>query len=443
MKAYNSYKDSEVEWIGEIPSHWRKSRFKFVSDLFTGNSLNDSQKLKYESDNQNDIPYVSSKDIDINLQTVNYNSGLRIPKNEDLFRVSAKGSFLMVIEGGSAGKKMVLLEQDVCFVNKLCSFSSVENTKFQYYFIQSSNYQDKFRLSLTGLIGGVSISTLKNFEVILPPLSEQQQIVSFLDTKTSLIDSLIEKTQRKIELLEEKRTSLINEVVTKGLNPDVEMKDSGVEWIGDIPSVWVRKKLGYLVNLQGRIGFKGYKKTDFVDEGEGCLVIGGKHIDKNNKINLSDPEYLNWDKYYESPEIMVFKGDLIVSQRGTLGKVLLIEEDYGALTINPSLVVVNQIKENPKFLWYFLQSDCIMKTIDVLGSVTTIPMLSQAEISNFPIVVPPISEQQQIVEFLDEQIQKIDKTISIEEERIKLLKEYRQSLISSVVTGKIKVTKDA
>ena len=111
---------------------------------------------------------------------------------------------------------MVLLEQDVCFVNKLCSFSSVENTKFQYYFIQSSNYQDKFRLSLTGLIGGVSISTLKNFEVILPPLSEQQQIVSFLDTKTSLIDQL--RKLNKIELLREK-TKIIEEVV---LNPNVK-----------------------------------------------------------------------------------------------------------------------------------------------------------------------------------------------------------------------------
>jgi len=280
---------------------------------------------------------------------------------------------------------------------------------------------------------------MSEIPLVLPPHSEQQQIVSFLDTKTSLIDSLIEKTQRKIELLKEKRTSLINEVVTKGLNSNVEMKDSGVEWIGEIPSHWSRKKLGYLVNLQGRIGFKGYKKTDFVDEGEGCLVIGGKHIDKNNRINLSDPDYLNWEKYYESPEIMVFKGDLIVSQRGTLGKVLFIEEDYGPLTINPSLVVVNQIKENPKFLWYFLQSDSIMKTIDVLGSVTTIPMLSQEEISNFPITVPPLYEQQQIVEYLDEQTQKIDKTISIQEKRIELLKEYRQSLISEVVTGKRKV----
>ena len=215
MERYDSYKDSGVEWIGEIPSHWRKSKFKFVSDLYTGNSLNDSQKLKYESDNPNDIPYVSSKDIDVDYKTVNYNNGLRIPKEENPLKISPKGSFLLVVEGGSSGRKMVFLEQDVCFVNKLCSFNSVENTKFQYYFIQSSNYQYKFRLSLSGLIGGVSVSNLKDFELTLPPLPEQQQIVSYLDTKTSLIDSLIEKTQRKIKLLKEKRTSIINEVIAK------------------------------------------------------------------------------------------------------------------------------------------------------------------------------------------------------------------------------------
>ena len=112
MNRYDSYKDSGVEWIGEIPSHWRKSKFKFVSDLYTGNSLNDSQKLKYESDNPNDIPYVSSKDIDVDYQTVNYNNGLRIPIEENPLKISPKGSFLMVVEGGSSGRKMVFLEKE-------------------------------------------------------------------------------------------------------------------------------------------------------------------------------------------------------------------------------------------------------------------------------------------------------------------------------------------
>ena len=163
---YDSYKDSGIEWLGDIPSHWRKSKFKFVSQIYTGNSLNESQKTEYKSENYDDIPYVSSKDINVEFQTVNYNNGLRIPRDNNPLKVSPEGSFLMVIEGGSSGKKMVYLEQDVCFVNKLCSFNSIENTKFQFYFVQSLNYQNKFKLSMSGLIGGVSLTNLRDFELI-------------------------------------------------------------------------------------------------------------------------------------------------------------------------------------------------------------------------------------------------------------------------------------
>ncbi len=207
-------KESGVDWIGKIPIHWKISKFKFVSNLYTGNSLNDKQKIQYESDNIKDIPYVSSKDIDVNSKTVNYDNGLRIPIDDNSFKVSPKGSFLMVIEGGSSGKKMVFLEQDVCFVNKLCSFNSEENTRFLYYFVQSNNYQNKFKLSMSGLIGGVSISTLKNIELSIPSTTEQNQIVSFLDEQTQNIDLIIKKETQRIELLKEYRQSLISEVVT-------------------------------------------------------------------------------------------------------------------------------------------------------------------------------------------------------------------------------------
>ncbi len=218
------------------------------------------------------------------------------------------------------------------------------------------------------------------------------------------------------------------------MKPYPSYKDSRVEWIGAIPEHWERKKLGYIVNLQGRIGYKGYKKTDFVDEGEGCLVLGGKHINSSQKIDLSNSEFLSWDKYYESPEIMVKKGDLIISQRGSLGKVVFIDEDYGEMTINPSLVLVNQIKENPTFLWYYLQSNHLLTQIDLIGSVTTIPMLSQEEISTFQILIPPKREQTQIVSFLDHKTQKIDELIEKTEKKIELLKEKRTALINHCVT---------
>ena len=156
---------------------------------------------------------------------------------------------------------------------------------------------------------------LGNNPIVIPPLSEQQQIVSFLDNKTTLIDSLIKKTQRKSELLKEKRTSLINEVVTKGLNPNVEMKDSGVEWIGEIPISWELTKMKFEVEIFGRIGFRGYTTEDIVNEGEGVITISPSNI-KNDVFNLENRTYLSWEKYHESLEIKIFKDDIILVKRG-------------------------------------------------------------------------------------------------------------------------------
>jgi len=447
MVKYDSYKDSGVEWIGEIPIHWDISKIKYENNVISSNI----DKKEYEGFNKYNI--IHYNDV-VKYQQIFKNNisdfGYCSESQYESFKVK-KHDIILTKDSmdisNICDSSIVLDEPDKCVfgyhLTKLTTESDLILPFFEFLFINNPKIKEYFLISSNGTtIIGVSKATIENTSILIPSLPEQHQIVEFLNEKTSIIDDLIQKKLRKIELLKEQRTSLINHTVTKGLNPYVKMKDSGVEWIGEIPIHWERKKLGYLVNLQGRIGFKGYKKTDFVDEGEGCLVIGGKHIDNNNKINFSNPDYLHWDKYYESPEIMVFKGDLIVSQRGTLGKVLMIEDDYGPLTINPSLVVVNQIKENTKFLWYSLQSDFIMKTIDILGSVTTIPMLSQEEISSFPIFVPPQSEQQQIVDYLDKQTQINDTTITKEQKRIELLKEYRQSLISNVVTGKIKVTID-
>ena len=396
--------------------------------------MNDSQKLKYESDNPNDIPYVSSKDIDVDYKTVNYNNGLRIPKEENPLKISPKGSFLLVVEGGSSGRKMVFLEQDVCFVNKLCSFNSVENTKFQYYFIQSSNYQYKFRLSLSGLIGGVSVSNLKDFELTLPPLPEQQQIVSYLDTKTSLIDSLIEKSQRKIKLLKEKRTSLINEVVTKGLNPNVEMKDSGVEWIGEIPSHWVITKVKYVTNLV--IDGSHFTPT-YTESGIPFLRVTDIH---NQIIDLDKVKFISEEEHHSlTKRCQPEKGDLLLSKNGTIGLTKVIDWDWDfSIFVSLCLIKFREVFK-PELFSYFFQSSIVDLQIKESSKQSTVTNLHLDKIRELLLIKPTISEQQQIVEYLDEQTQLIDKKISIEEKRIELLKEYCQSLISEVVTGKQKV----
>ena len=304
------------------------------------------------------------------------------------------------------------------------------NIKFYTYYFQT-HYKEKIFFPFGEGVHyeyrwGLGTETLRNFPVVVPPLSEQQQIVSFLDTKTSLIDSLIEKTQRKIELLKEKRTSLINEVVTKGLNPNVEMKDSGVEWIGEIPSHWETNKLKYLSKI---IYGVSPPDTTYNDEGVGTLLINGPV--EYSKSDFGHTRSLKWTT---EPKKFTTKGSLLFCLRGsTTGRMNITHTD---VSIGRGVCSINS-KENQWFLIYSMFS--VRRWIQDQISGSTFPSVTSDDVNNYVICSPPINEQKQIVEYLDEQTQLIDKTISIEEKRIELLKEYRQSLISEVVTGKRKV----
>jgi type I restriction enzyme S subunit len=310
------------------------------------------------------------------------------------------------------------------------------------YLFQIKSFQKSLRKISYGIMEiRESINKIEFFglELPYPPLSEQQQIVSFLDTKTSLIDSLIEKTQRKIELLKEKRTSLINEVVTKGLNPNVEMKDSGVEWIGKIPSHWEKSKLKY----KG-VFFSGYSfdSNDFLSEGE-IRVLKISNI-QNNGISWDDLQYLPECFYNTHQNFSVNKGDLVfVLTRPIIStgiKVCFFNEEYRTLLNQRNSVFrPNESSVIKRFLFYSVRTFSFIEEFKQQLKETNQPNISSEQISNILMFFPQLDEQQQIVEYLDEQTQLIDKTISIEEKRIELLKEYRQSLISEVVTGKRKV----
>lgn len=284
----------------------------------------------------------------------------------------------------------------------------------------------------------ISRTILGHIPVLLPPLNEQSLIADYLDKECSNIDVIIAKEEKRLNLLRELRQSIITKAVTKGINPDSALKDSGIEWIGEIPKHWDLKRIKHISSIHGRVGYKGYTTADLVSEGDGAYTIGGKHISRNI-LDLSEPEYINWDKYYESPEIMVHKGDIITAQRGTLGRTALVKEDIGPATINPSLVLINGIKINNEFLYWWMVSDSVLSEIALLNTSTAVPMISQFQIANIRIPVPPQKEQEQICCFIRKEIKQVDKSIEKTEHQIKLLREYKQSLITEVVTGKRKV----
>lgn len=213
----------------------------------------------------------------------------------------------------------------------------------------------------------------------------------------------------------------------------VEMK-SGYKMteVGVIPEDWEVKTLGKLACINGRIGFRGYTVKDLVRKGEGAIAIGGKHISKNF-LDLSDAEYISWKKYYESPEIMVRKGDIVLAQRGTLGKSALIKSDIGPATINPSLVLINKIKCNNLYLIYNIQSSSVTDYIQQINAQTSIPMISQKQIEGIKIAIAKSdSEQTAIATALFD----VDSLISALTKKIEKKKAIKQGLMQQFLTGK-------
>ena len=435
MKKYDNYKDSGIEWIGQIPEHWEAKRIKLFSPVKRGASPRPIDDQKYFDEN-GEYAWVRIADVTASDRYLTDTTQKLSELGASLSVKRDSGDFFLSI-AGSVGKPMIT-KIKCCIHDGFVYFPKLTiNPEFLYYIFQTG--LPYLGLGKLGTQLNLNTETVGNIFIPIPSDEEIEIITNYLDHKTAQIDTLIAKKEQFISLLQEERTAIINQAVTKGLDPTVKMKDSGIEWLGEIPEHWEVKKLKLLANIQGRIGFKGYTVGDLVSEGEGALTLGAKHINKFNQLNLSNPEFISWEKYYESPEIMVQIGDIILTQRGTLGKVVLVTEDIGKATINPSMVILSKLQANDYFLYYFFNSDYFKSWIDLTNTATAVPMISQGQLGNLKLVLPNMNEQNQIVNSIQESIKKIDDIIVKAEQEIELLKEYKTALISEVVTGKVDV----
>ncbi len=434
-KKYPSYKDSGIDWLGEIPSEWFNTKLKYHSFIYNGNSISDNEKENYENlDINNSIPYVSTKDIDSNFLTINYDNGMRVPICNNKFKIAKKSSTLICIEGGSAGKKLALLNEKVCFVNKLACIDSYNglDKRFSNYIVRSSIFNYLFNLATTGLIPGVSINQLKDFEIILPSIKEQQQIANFLDKATAKIDTLIEKQTKQIELLKEKRQAVISHAVTKCINPNVPMKDSGVEWLGEIPEHWEVKKLKYISTVNDESLSENYSEDfeiNYIDIGS---VTTGS-INKYEKMMYSTAP--------SRAKRIVKNGDILVSTVRTYLKAIApisLKEDNFIVSTGFA-VIRSKNKIISDFMKYGLLSNYFIDLVEASSVGISYPAINASDLITFKIAIPPLQEQQQIANYLDNKTSKIDTLIEKSNKSIELLKEKRTALISAAVTGKIDV----
>ena len=411
MQRYDTYKDSGVKWLGEIPSHWEIISTKYIAKLYTGNSLNDASKEKYSLFSDDSYPYIASKDISLGTGTVDYDNGLYIPKDKSFFEIAPKNSFLLCIEGGSAGRKKAFLDRNCCFVNKLCCFDSALNPKYHYYFIQGDYFRTMFNCSLQGMIGGVSVSALKNFYTIVPPLEEQTAIANYLDTATAKIDAAIAQQQKMIDLLNERKQIIINRAVTKGLNPNAKMKDSGVEWIGEVPEEWEVRKLKHIAKLQSGETISSDNFTE-----AGYPVFGGNGFRGYTNRFTNDGDYV-----------------LIGRQGALCGNV---NYAHGQFFASEHAVVVYPHKhENIVWLGEVIRTS----NLNQYSQSAAQPGLAVSLIQNICYPYPPKEEREEIALYIAKNIKVIDEGIKNYQEQISLLQERKQIIINEVVTGKVKI----
>lgn len=447
MVKYCSYKPSGEDYIGDIPNNWECIRLGMLG-VFSSSGID-----KKTNDNETSVRMVNYTDI---IQSRKYNP---IQTGEKEYMVVStpvsklnehrliKGDMVFIPSSETKedlgySSLIDFDENDIVYSYHILRYRTHKNIHhfFKKYLINHHSVLNQFSRESKGTTRQIiGRNVFNNVRVVLPPLQEQEQIVNYLDEKTTIIDKLISTKQRKVELLKEQRTTLINQVITKGLNPNVKMKDSGVEWIGDIPEGWNLISIKHLVSTKITDG--PHETPIFVDNGVPFLSVesvqGGK-LDFNKKRGFISVELNN----IYSKKCLPKRDDVLIVKSGsTTGKSTIVETDELFNIWSPLCIVrSNKNKIIPRFTFTSIQSNYFRKFIELGWSFGTQPNIGMGVIENLKLVVPTnIEEQQEIVEYLDKHTKEIDDLVSMEQNKIELLKEYRQSLISEVITGKIKV----
>jgi len=416
MNRYHRYQNVNSYWYDEVPDHWKKTKNKYVfhqDKKVVGSSWEDYVLLTMGKFG------VKPRDMD---------GGGKFPASFENYQVVTPNQIIFCLfdidetprtVGKSSDHGMITSAYDVF------STSTGNDPQFWTYFYQMIDDHKGLRPYYTGLRKVVRSETFMGIEVFSPPIEEQKLISRYLDKKTNQIDSLVEKIQKKIELLKEQRTTLINHFVTKGLDPNVEMKDSGVEWIGEIPKHYTLQKIKYL--------FREKKSKSNLELNSGSISFGQVVYKDDESILESTKE-----SYQE-----VLEGEFLINP-------LNLNYDLKSLRIGKSKInvvvsqgyIILQILEGqyPDYFEYLLRKFDVVHMKSLGQGVRQ--TISFKNLKNEELIIPPIEEQKEIVCELNLRTNQIDRLCKVEEKRISLFQEYRQSLISSVVTGKVRVTED-
>lgn len=282
----------------------------------------------------------------------------------------------------------------------------------------------------------INVDDVKNFKFLPPSIDEQKEIITYLDNKISKINEIIKKNKELIDLIEEKKKSLINYVITNGLNYDVEMKCNDFPWLKKTPEHWNINKIKHTSYVKGRIGWQGLTSDEYSNKGA-YLITGTDFY--NGKILWDSCYHVDYERYEQDPNIKIKKDDLLITKDGTIGKVAYIDNIPDKSTLNSGIFLIRPITGEylNKFLYWVLISDVFKSFFDYMKTGSTIAHLYQETFENFYFPIPPLKEQEEIVIYLNKHISNLNDIIKSINKEIKLLEEYTESLIYNRVTGKL------
>jgi type I restriction enzyme S subunit len=421
MKSYRKYKPSGIDWIEYIPEHWKKSKLKYITNV----NMGQSPSSEFYNSDKIGIPFLQGN--------ADFGELNPIPSvwTSEASKLAQKDDILISVRAPIGAVNIA--DQEYAIGRGLCSLNTVNNdSKYLYYSMLV--LKDMLNSLGTGsTFTAISAEEVRNILTVYPTINEQIKIRTYLDNKIFLIDKLIIQKHRLIKLLEEERAAVINEAVTKGLNPDVKMKDSGIPWIGDIPEHWETKRLKYIAT---KIGDGIHATPNYVNSSEKYFVNGNNLI--QDRITITDATRCIDESEYEKLKVPIKKGSILISINGTIGNLAYYNNEKVVFGKSVAYIELKDELHN-KMAYFIFQASYVTDIFEESLSGTTIKNLSLYTLRNTKMLIPPIKEQLEIIEFIENKLQELNNTKSRINKEIKLLEEYRTALISETVTGQIDI----
>ncbi|ABQ99616.1 restriction endonuclease subunit S [Haemophilus influenzae] len=423
MRRYESYKDSGVEWLGEVPSHWNLIPNKYIFKL--------RKNVVGKRSSEYDLLSLSLKGV---IKRDMENPEGKFPAEFDTYQEVKEGDFIFCLFDVEETPRTVGLSSYHGMITGAYTIFETNNVdkKFIYYFYLNLDSDKRLKPLYKGLRNTISKETFFSFNTFIPPLSEQQKIAQFLDDKTAKIDQAVDLAEKQIALLKEHKQILIQNSVTRGLNPDVPLKDSGVEWIGQVPEHWEILSIKRLSQVKRGASPRPIDNPKYFDNDGEYAWVRISDVTASNMYLLETTQKLsNLGKSYSVP---LMPGSLFLSIAGSVGKPIITKIK---VCIHDGFVYFPENKQNTKFLYYIFYSE---QPYIGLGKMGTQLNLNTDTVGAIKIPIPPLCEQQKIADYLDTQTAKIDQAIALKTAHIEKLKEYKSVLINDVVTGKVRVS---